>query len=186
MNLTKDEVEEIAKSIDVDYASLMTFISVESGGVGFAKDTKKIVIQFEPSWFKRYTKERDQHDKKLWEVVDANKVEGQANEWKAFNAAYAINPKSALLSTSIGLMQVMGFNYSACGYTSVNAMWDDFKTGEYAQVNGAASFIKSNPRLHKALKSKDWAKVAYYYNGSNYRINNYDVKLKQAYIKYTN
>jgi hypothetical protein len=184
MNLTRNEVETIAKSINVDYASLMAFISVESGGLGFAKDTKKIIIQFEPSWFKRYTKTRETKDSKLWEIIDSNRVEGQANEWKAFNAAFKINQKSALLSTSIGLMQVMGFNYSSCGYTSVNAMWDDFKTGEYAQVNGAAQFIKSNKKLHIALKLKEWAKVAYYYNGSYYKINNYDVKLERAYNKY--
>ncbi|WP_449435037.1 hypothetical protein [Pedobacter steynii] len=41
MNLGKDKIEEIAKSIGVDYAALMAFISVESGGLGFATDTKK-------------------------------------------------------------------------------------------------------------------------------------------------
>ena len=60
-------------------------------------------------------------------------------------------------------MQVMGFNYSTCGYKSVNAMWDDFKTGEYAQVKGAAQFIKNTPKLHKALKAQNWSMVAYYY-----------------------
>jgi len=68
MNLKKNEVEQIAKSINVDHASLMAFITVESGGLGFAKDTKKITIQFEPLWFKRYTKERDKKDSKLWGI----------------------------------------------------------------------------------------------------------------------
>ena len=38
MNLSKNDVEEIAQSIDVDYASLMAFISVQSGGLGLATD----------------------------------------------------------------------------------------------------------------------------------------------------
>jgi hypothetical protein len=186
MNLKKSELEEIAKSINIDYASLMAFISVESGGLGFATDTGKIIIQFEPAWFKKYVKSRKKSDKSSWSLIDANRVEGQKNEWLAFNAAFKINPQSALLSTSIGLMQVMGFNYSSMGYKSVNAMWDDFKTGEYAQVKGAAMFIKNNSKLYNALEAKDWPKVAYYYNGSNYKINNYDVKLEKAYNKYIN
>jgi hypothetical protein len=185
MKLDWNNVTEIAKGIGVDYASLMAFISVESGGIGFSTTTGKIIIQFEPSWFKRYVKVRKPTDIKYWSIIDSNKVEGQSSEWLAFNAAYKIDPKAALLSTSIGLMQVMGFNYFTMGYKSVNDMWDDFKTGEYAQLKGAAAFIKNNPKLYSALKSKDWAKVAYYYNGSNYKVNNYDVKLLSAYNKYS-
>lgn len=179
MDLTREQITEIAKSIDVDYASLMAFISVESGGLGFSKATGKIIIQFEPSWFR---KKAPYAPSGLWSV---NKVDVQEKEWLAFNNAYSINPTAALLSTSIGLMQVMGFNYYACGYKSVNDMWDDFKKGEYQQVKGAANFIKYNVSLWNALKAKNWAKVAYYYNGSNYAINKYDIKMAAAYKKYS-
>lgn len=186
MKLTTNEVSEIACGIDVDYASLRAFIAVESGGLGFATDTGKIIIQFEPHWFKKYEKTRvTPRDNAKWQLIDNNKVEGQTSEWKAFNAAFSINPQAAMLSTSIGLMQVMGFNHDKCGFKTVNAMWDAFKTGEYAQVKGAATFIKNTPKLHAALKAKDWPKVAYYYNGSNYQVNNYDNKLKAAYLKYS-
>lgn len=179
MKLTVNEVSEIACKIGVDYASLMAFITVESGGLGFATDTGKIIIQFEPAWFK---KNAPYAPSGKWSV---NKVERQSAEWLAFNDAFAKNPQAALLSTSIGMMQVMGFNYGKCGYTSVNAMWDDFKRGEYQQVMGAANFIKNTPPLWKALKEKDFPKVAYYYNGANYAVNNYDVKLKAAYDKFS-
>jgi hypothetical protein len=184
MKLERVEITRISDSIDVDYASLMAFITVESGGKGF-NDDGKIIIQFEPAWFKKYVKTRKPEHASLWKIIDANRVEGQKPEWTTFNAAFKINPNAALLSTSIGLMQVMGFNFSKCGYTSVNDMWDSFKLGEFQQVQGAANFIKNTPSLYKALKSKDWAKVAYYYNGSNYAVNNYDVKLKTAYLKYS-
>lgn len=179
MKLTKQQISTIAQSIGVGYAELMAFISVESGGLGFAEDTGKIIIQFEPAWFRKnapYTPSG------AWSL---NKVERQAKEWIAFNDAYKKNPKAALLSTSIGLMQVMGFNYLKAGYKSVNDMWDDFKKGEYQQVQGAANFIKNTPQLWLALKNRNWAKVAYYYNGSNYAVNQYDVKLEKAYNKYS-
>jgi len=58
MKLTKNEVEQIAQTINTDYASLMAFITVGSGGTGFNTD-RKIIIQFEPAWFKKYVKTRN-------------------------------------------------------------------------------------------------------------------------------
>lgn len=179
MKLTRQQITEIANSINVGYAELMAFISVESGGLGFAEDTGKIIIQFEPAWFR---KNAPYAPSGAWTL---NKVERQTAEWIAFNDAFKKNPTAALLSTSIGLMQVMGFNFAKCGHKTVNAMWDDFKLGEYQQVKGAANFIKNTPNLWAALKAKDWAEVAYYYNGKNYAVNEYDVKLKAAYLKYS-
>lgn len=199
MNVNKDQVSKIAAAVGLDYARLMAFIEVESGGKGFADDGK-IIIQFEPTWFHRYlTQFKIAHEfitgvdtkgRKTYKITAGDKtlqngVEGQTSEWIAFNTAFAIHPKSALLSTSIGLMQVMGFNYKACGYDSVDAMWDDFKRGEINQIQGAANFIKSVPALLKALQLKDWPHAAYYYNGEGYAVNHYDVKLANAFAKYS-
>lgn len=200
MNTSKADITKIASSIGLDYARLMAFIEVESGGVGFSTETGKIIIQFEPTWFHKYliqfkiaheyTASVGANGKKSYKIVAngktlTNGVEGQHAEWDAFNIAFSIHPKAALLSTSIGLMQVMGFNYKACGYDSVDAMWDDFKKGETQQIQGAANFIKSVPALLKALQLKDWPHAAYYYNGEGYAINHYDIKLSNAYNKYS-
>jgi hypothetical protein len=45
-------------------------------------------------------------------------------------------------------------------------------------------FIAGKPALLAALKTKNWDRVAYYYNGSNYRVNKYDEKLATAYAKW--
>ena len=199
MILTKNDITQIASACGLDFPRLMAFISVESGGHGFDPVTGKIIIQFEPSWMSKYlTKFKIAH--KFYRITDAqgnrdyvievgdkkisNGVEGQKSEWISFNTAFSIHPKSALLSTSIGLMQVMGFNYAACGYPSVDAMWDSFKKGDYQQILGGATFIKNNITLYNALRNKNWKLVAYYYNGPNYAINNYDKKLAAAYLKY--
>lgn len=198
MNVTKDQVTKVAADYGLDYARVMAFLTVESGGVGFIDG--KIVIQFEPTWFHKfltqyqiahsYTSIVDSAGKKKY-VIEAkglrieNGVQGQISEWESFNVAFKISPKAALLSTSIGLMQIMGFNYAAMGYQSVDAMWDDFKAGELQQIAGGVRFIKNNVSLYNALRNKDWAKVAYYYNGPNYEVNNYDNKLEAAYKKYS-
>lgn len=197
MNLTKAQITEIANVVGLDYPSLMAFITVESGGSGFGVDGK-IVIQFEPTWFDKFlTKAGVSHTfaktiesgklvyiLRSGDKIITNGVEGQKNEWEAFNIAFSIHPNSAMLATSIGLMQIMGFNYASMSYKTVDEMWDDFKKGEYQQVLGGAKFIKNNASLYIALKGKDWAKVAYYYNGANYKVNNYDKKLADAYKRF--
>lgn len=177
-------IKEEAKRIGVEEAVLKAFIAIESGGRGFNSDGK-ILIQFEPHWFKR---KAPYAPSGKWSV---NKVEKQSKEWEAFNDAYRKNPNAAMEATSIGLGQIMGFHYKRLGYHSVGAMWDDAKKGEHSQVFQMAQFIYTDPRLLKALKDKDWHKVAVYYNGAGYLDiakkygrEPYNVSMKKAYEKF--
>lgn len=178
MNKRIDDIQigELARKNGYSYASLKAIIKVESGGIGFDRDTGKIIIQFEPSWFRRkspYTPSGK------WSL---NGVERQSREWIAFNDAFYKDPNAAMESTSIGMMQVMGFHWRALGFNSVGEMWDYAKVSEANQVDLAIRFIKQNPKLDRALKNKDWPTVAYYYNGSGYKKYNYDHRLLQAYL----
>lgn len=168
--LTDANIADLACKNGYEYAALKAIIDVESGGVGFSESTGKIIIQFEPHWFQRYTGKRI-----------ANGVENQANEWKAFNEAFKIDPDAAMMSTSIGMMQVMGFHYKMLGFKTVGAMWDYAKVSEANQLDLAIRFIKSNPKLDKAVKEKDFPTVAYYYNGELYKKYKYDTRLLASY-----
>jgi len=163
----------------------LAFIEVETGGQGFDSATGKIMIQFEPSWFK---KNAPYAPSGLWSV---NKVEKQAKEWAAFNDAYSKNKQAALLSTSIGLGQIMGFNFVYAGHKNVNEMWDEAKKSLYHQVIQICNFIKNYPGLLSAIKSKNWDKIATLYNGAGYKKlaaqygrEPYDKSLEKAYNKY--
>lgn len=176
--ITDELIRGLAANAGWDYAVLRAIIAVESGGIGFAKDTGKIIIQFEPSWFRRKVAYAPSGK---WSV---NGVERQSQEWIAFNDAFKINPNAAMESTSIGMMQIMGFHYKTLGFNNVGAMWDFAKESEANQVELAIRFIKSNPKLAAAVKNKDFPMIAYYYNGSGYKKNNYDQKLLNAWMKY--
>lgn len=161
---------------------LKAFIKVESGGKGFDSKTGKILIQFEPAWFKKMATFVPSG---AWSV---NGVERQAKEWEAFNAAYAIDRDAAMKSTSIGLPQIMGFHWKRLGYANVGAMWDDFKVSEQNQIKALEKFIATDARLLKAFYEKDWHMMAYIYNGSGYAaqahrlgIVPYNVQLQKAY-----
>jgi len=47
-------------------------------------------------------------------------------------------------STSIGLMQIMGFHFSELGFKTVGEMWDYAKISEKNQIELALKFIKNN------------------------------------------
>lgn len=185
MSLDKNIVKRIAEDNGIEYAALMGFIEVESGGLGFATDTGKIIIQFEPSWYK---KKAPYAPSGKWST---NGVERQSKEWEAFNDAFSKNPNAAMEATSIGLGQIMGFHYKTLCYKTVGEMWDDAKKGIDRQILQMVKFIKSIPALYKAIKEKDWHKVAVYYNGAGYkelakRIGRepYNISLEKAYNKY--
>ena len=176
--LTTADKAELCEEFKLKRASLEMVIAVESGGKGFDEKTGKIIIQFEPAWFKRkapYTPSG------LWTL---NKVERQAEEWLAFNDAFRKNADGALESTSIGLMQVMGFHYKLLGFDTVGEMWDYAKESEYNQVRLGLLFIRSNKKMYNALLVNDFATFAYYYNGSGYKKFNYDKRLEEAYNKF--
>lgn len=187
--ITEKEIAEIAIEAGLTYAFLKTFLIVEAGSSGFDSKTGKILIQFEPHLFKQNFKTWWKNTKiALWET---NKVENQVKEWSAFNSAYAEDAESAMLSTSIGLPQILGGHYKRLGYKSVGEMWDDFKAHERNQVKALVRFLKTDPKLWQAVKVKDWHLIATYYNGKYYKelakklgVKPYNEKLQETFAKY--
>ena len=177
IKITEDHIKWLAAQYGYDYPAVKAIIEVESGGIGFAPDGK-LIIQFEPVWFKRKTHYAPSG---LWSV---NGIERQSKEWEAFNSAFAIDANAAMESTSIGMMQIMGLHWKELGFDNVGEMWDFAKISEANQLELALKFIQYNEKLEYGLLTKNWQAVAYYYNGAKYKMNNYDVKLENAYKKY--
>lgn len=177
--LTQNEKATIACEYGLTLADIETVIAVESGGIGFDVSTGKIIIQFEPTWFRRkspYTPSGK------W---SQNGVERQAAEWVAFNDAFSKNQNAAMESTSVGLMQVMGFHYKLLGFKSVGEMWDFAKVSEANQLRLGVMFIKTNLKMYNALRNHDFRTFAYYYNGSQYEKFNYHTRLLDAFVRFS-
>lgn len=79
----------------------------------------------------------------------------------------------------------MGFNYKRCGYSSAQKMYDDFATGEKAQLEGFNKFILYDPILLNACQNKNYYTMAYRYNGSG-NADAYASKIEVAYTAYKN
>ena len=58
------------------------------------------------------------------------------------------------------------------------------KRSEAEHLEAFGEFIKS-AKLLKPLREKRWADFARGYNGKNFAVNQYDVRLKNAYLKHS-
>lgn len=185
-------LDKEARKNNLDPAGVKAFAAAETGGKGFAEDTGKILIQFEPAWFR---KKAPYAPSGAWFV---NGVERQSKEWLAFNDAFAKNKDAAMQATSIGLGQIMGFHYQRLGYASVGAMWDDAKKGIDRQVYQMVKFLITDPILKEALKpksggltAKDFYTMASRYNGAGFEAlakklgrEPYNITISKFYQKY--
>lgn len=172
--ITQKDFENLSAEFGIEIPMIKALDLVESNGQGFDPKTGKIKIQFEPSYFKNITKLFSG----LW---SKNKVDVQSKEWEAFNDAFRVNPNAALRSTSIGRMQVMGYHYARLGFNTVGEMWDFAKKSERNQLWLGLKFMTTDPALYKDIRNKYFKGIAYRYNGVNYWIKGYHIKIEKAY-----
>lgn len=186
-----------ANQYNIDVNVLGAFILVESSGSGFSNG--KVKIRLENHHFIKYSSS-DYKDKyftygnptytghKYRKNVKDSWITchtSQTQENDAFNFAKTLNENAAYMSISMGLGQIMGFNHSACGFTSAKAMYTAFAKGEAEQIKGMIMFIASNSKLLTACRDKNYRKIAEYYNGSG-NVSDYAPKLEAAYTYYKN
>jgi N-acetylmuramoyl-L-alanine amidase len=128
-------------------------------------------------------------------------------EYERLELARTIDSKSAIYSTSWGLFQMLGENLEHNLISRVNknanadsemyANAEDFEQkqsiSEYYHFLDFLAFIKTKKvrgtRLIDFISEEnrgnyDWDSFAYGYNGSGYKRNSYDLKLREAYFKY--
>lgn len=198
--ITDREIEAIANYFGILPKLVKTVYSVESSGSGFDPKTGLIKIQFEPHVFHAQLRKRgfctslfkfsirkrayykvtvSSPDGKQASVT--NTVDVQSEEWKSLDQAIDIHEESALLSTSWGLGQIMGYNFKQAGFASVIEMVTAFKKSEHEQLLGMMKFIFASPKMAKALITRDWRVFARYYNGPLYEEFGYHKKLESTY-----
>ena len=184
-----DIYTQCAQLIGCEVAAFKAVKQVETGNVGgfFAPGKPAILFEGQVFW-----KQLEKAGKNPKDYVNGNNdilyptwtkahYKGGMAEYDRLEKAKKIDEVAALASASWGMFQVMGFNYAACGYSSVKEFVKALSESEDAQILAAARFISRNSNMKNALINKDWATFARYYNGPGYAKNKYDEKLQAAY-----
>lgn len=109
---------------------------------------------------------------------------GGMSEYNRLEKARMYSQEAAFKSASWGRFQIMGFNHELAGYKTATDMVFMYEYSEKNQLDSLATFIISQPDMHRALKARDFAKFASLYNGKAYAENKYDIKMDQAEIKW--
>jgi hypothetical protein len=92
-------------------------------------------------------------------------------EWKVFDLARALDEDTAIKSTSMGIGQMMGFNYEEVGYASAKDMFDDMAQSITSQLDiffmQLAHFENNGISCLNSLKSSKYDLFAGCYNAAN-------------------
>ena len=176
-------LKDAASALGISPAAAAAVLKVESGGAGFSS-LGKMIIRFENHvFYKRWGKANSATFQKHFRYgagqswkghefrADANGSWGsfhgnQGKEWDVLEFARKLNNDAALQSISMGIAQIMGFNYAGLGYSSVQEMFDHMAGGLRPQLDGMFSFIKNKKTCIDGLRGGDYVKFATGYNGS--------------------
>ncbi|MFL1464273.1 N-acetylmuramidase family protein [Roseococcus sp. DSY-14] len=170
-------VAEAADLLGVRAAVLWAIVTVETAGCGFLPDRRPVIL-FERHEFRRRTAGRfDASHPELSGPPGGYGVPG-VHQHGRLAAAMRLDIRAAIESASWGLGQLMGCNAALAGHADAQAMAEQFRRSENAQLVGMARFIRSRG-LDKHLRQGSWAAFARGYNGPNFGINRYDAKLGQ-------
>lgn len=165
-------LDALSRETGIEPAFLKAILQQESAGNPsairfephlFNRKSNKGTVPFTPASGKSFSLTRSETDK------------------GAFDRAFGIDPDAAVRSTSWGLGQVLGghlINLYGGPERGVQAFYANPRKVSLELI---VEWIKANPAAVTAARNKDFAGFARIYNGANYRMNNYDVKLERGY-----
>lgn len=172
---------EAAKRLNCEVAALMAVASVESRGAGF-DENDRIILRFEGHKFRQFT--RGKYDQSHPHLSYPYRVQHlKQHGYAAFNEAFQLDQTAALLATSFGMFQPMGFTHEEAGFDNVHEFVDFLKVSEKNQLIVFVAMVKFR-KLTDEIQRKDFAGFAKNYNGERYKDNNYDVKMERAYKRF--
>lgn len=181
--LTERDYQRAADTLGVNVAAIKTITRVESSGSGFLPSGRPTIL-FERHLFYDFTggNYANTHPD-ICNYAPGGYSGGEA-EWNRLEKAAKLDRAAAYRSASWGLFQILGDNFRACGFNRVDDYVEAMKRSEGDQLTAFVNFVISN-QLKQYIVNRNWAKFAEYYNGPNYQINQYDVKLAAAYAEFS-
>jgi hypothetical protein len=179
--LTEQDYINAANELNCEVAAIKAVAEVESLNGGFQVDGKPKIL-FERHKFAQFTKGK--YNSSNPDISNERPGGYSSNEHERLEKASKLDRNAALQSASWGKFQIMGFNYNLAGFSVLQDFINAMYKSEGEQLKAFVKFIKSN-KLDDELRDKRWSDFARIYNGKNFQINQYDVKMKKAYEKYS-
>lgn len=183
MSFTYAKAAEIANKLGCEAAVVLAVAEIESGGRHDLPDGRPQIL-FEAQWFSKLTGHRYDASHPGISSPTWNRAlyKGGVAEWGRLEAALALDANAALQSASWGLFQIMGFNFKACGFATVEDFVAFIKGPDDADMEAFINFVRANPAILQAMRDKDWKAFAQNYNGPG-AVASYSAKIADAYMR---
>jgi len=202
--ITEEDYRKAAKELGCEVATIRAVAEVETGEMKEAFDRKnRPIILYERHIFAKCTIPKNKYNKINPDISSAttykfasprNKKlvkEGILKETDLYGdsyarlaKAYSLDKDAALKACSWGRFQILGKNHKEAGFNTVLSYVKAMCISEREHLKAFLNFIDIDGVKKTALVKKDWVAFAKSYNGVGYKINSYDTKLKEAYIKH--
>jgi hypothetical protein len=188
-------IGEAAEGAGIERAALLALVEVETSGNPFEQDGRTPAFLYERHIAWRMAAKVSKALQSAfaraglaipkWSKSTQYKDQGtSAKRLALIGGARAINAEVANQSASWGLGQTMGFLYAELGYASACEMVDHMSGNIAAQLDCMIRELR-NKHLVAPLNAHEWANVARGYNGVGYAANRYDVRLADAWKRWT-
>lgn len=182
--LTDDDILDAADRFCVPAAHIDAVHHVETRKSGFLVNEPRPArpaILFEAHWFYKLTPKPVSHTRP--DLASHHWIKslykGGSAEWSRLADAYRFDPTQALKSASYGIGQVMGFNYRDAGCDSIEQMVEEAFESEHQQLRHMLNYCAHHDLLEPLAKGH-WTLFALAYNGTRYKVNDYDTRLAEA------
>lgn len=190
--LQPEDLDDAAKALNVDKATIRAICEVEASGSGFLPSGRpKILFEGHVFWAELLRVNLNPRDflpanrDILYQKWTKEHYLGGTGEYTRLKRAMEIHEAAALKSASWGLFQIMGFNHAVCGFETVHTFVSAMYESERRHLLAFCSYVlltaHDGKPLVQYLREKNWAGFARGYNGPGYKVNGYDVKLASAY-----
>jgi hypothetical protein len=170
----------VSQKLGVHAPEIWTILAVETSGCGYLPDLRPQIL-YERHIFHHLTAGR-YDDGDISDPTPGGYGPSGAHQYDRLALAVAKDRTAALQACSWGIGQIMGENFALAGFVDVEQMVTAMEASEDQQLTGMANFLV-NSRLNVSLQAHDWASFARGYNGPNYAINRYDVRLNGEFQK---
>lgn len=178
--LSSDGLAQASTALGVFSQEIWTVLAVETSGCGFLPDRRPQIL-YERHIFHRLTQGR-YDDGDISAPTPGGYGPRGAAQYDRLARAIAKDRDNALQSASWGIGQIMGENFRAAGFAGVEDMVAAMCRSEDQQLSAMASFL-IHSGLNTPLRTHNWTSFARGYNGPNYVINRYDVRLNGEFQK---
>jgi len=177
------EFMDLSLAYKVPIPTILAVLQVETNDDdGFDNKTGRLIIRFEAHKFIKYCGDSVKHiadsmfrynAEKPWKEQQFRALNvdtfmsyhgNQSKENDVFNFCIEVDELAAFKSISMGLPQIMGFNYLRLEFTTPMEMYYNFNMGVVNQIEGMFKFM-DYPMLH-GLRSRNFEAFARGYNGS--------------------